>query len=325
MNKILKCIPSLLANGAVTQAANMINVVKASFEVSQEYKDEVCALPPHFITLMYDLYKDAIYSIDEVAMSNGNKDEAIIEAEKVFIEKSEKATKVLSNKAKILDALRKAMSAEYDKVVNNAAIEKEPTVLEKSMETTAAVNDTVNKMVEYVKLLKPEERLAMIYALGITNYVDVKNLTTASVDEISSEDLEEQIKEEVNPDKFGIYSISEIEKKLKEAMLSHKFIDEQETEHDVLYTVIENISDKTIDSIYAESKEKMDLPDSTTAITSIESLLDYLDDAGEILTSAVALPAHIVFIVKDDNICMVGVFDKNGVSELVKMKNETKI
>ena len=88
-HKILKCIPSLLSHGAVTQAANMINVVKASFEISQEYKEEVCVLPPHFITLMYDLYKDTMYAVSESAMMGHDKDLAIINAEQYFMEKSD--------------------------------------------------------------------------------------------------------------------------------------------------------------------------------------------------------------------------------------------
>lgn len=340
--KILKCIPSLLSHGAVAQAANMINVVKASFEITQDYKEEVCGLPQHFITLMYDLYKDAMYTVSESAIMGHDKDQAIISAEQYFIEKSDKVTKVLNNKAKILEALRKDMSTAYDKAISDQAKESKLTTLEESEKditsvtgsvTTASKDDTVQKMVEYVKLLAPEKRLALIYALGITNMVDVKGLTTASItsdseeafapedSEISSQELEEKIK--ADPDKFGIYSISEIKEKLKEAMLSHQFVDDKgtEIEHDTLYTVVENISDKTIDELQKEVKEKLGLEDSFKA-TDLESLLDYLDESGEKLTQLVETPAHVIFTVIDDGICMVGAFNEEDASKLLSTASE---
>lgn len=345
-HKILKCIPSLLSHGAVTQAANMINVVKASFEISQAYKEEVCVLPPHFITLMYDLYKDAMYAVSESAMMGHDKDLAIINAEQYFMEKSDKATSVLSNKAQVLEALRKAMSEMYDKTIADKAKEEQPSVLEKSLEepsvsakvVASSESKTIKDMIEYIKLLKPEERLAMIYALGIKNYVNVNTLTTASVVaneeafapaedlEISSQELEDSINEkvEVDSDKFGIYSVSEIKEKLNEAMMSHQFVDEKEIEHDVLYTVVENISDKTIGDIQKEVKEKLGL-DESPSINDLDGLLDYLDEAGEKLTEVVAMPAHMIFIIKDDGICMAGAFSAEEVAKLLPATAEIMI
>lgn len=310
--KILKCIPSLLASGAVAQAANMVNVVKASFDVSQEYKDTVCNLPQHFITHMLDLYKDAMYSISECAMVGSDKDTSIINIEKTFIENSEKTTKVLDNKANMLSALRNALSSEYDRVIAT----NEPTVLEKSIITTAATNDTINKMVEYVKLLKPEERLAMIYALGIASYVD-SSISTASTDQITSEELESAI-----DDKLCIYPIAEISKKVKENMLSHKF-NCDDIEYDVLYNVVDNISSKTIIEICDEVKNKLCI-NYDKDITNIDELFDCLDKSGEELTSKIGLPAHIVFIALNDNICMVCAFSKEDVNTIVSTQASNK-
>ena len=237
-----------------------------------------------------------------------------------------------------MEALRKAMSEIYDKTIADKAKEEQPSVLEKSLEepsvsakvVASSESKTIKDMIEYIKLLKPEERLAMIYALGIKNYVNVNTLTTASVIaneeafapaedlEISSQELEDSINEkvEVDSDKFGIYSVSEIKEKLNEAMMSHQFVDEKEIEHDVLYTVVENISDKTIGDIQKEVKEKLGL-DESPSINDLDGLLDYLDEAGEKLTEVVAMPAHMIFIIKDDGICMAGAFSAEEVAKLL--------
>lgn len=310
-HKILKCIPKLVAQGATTQAASMINVVKASIEISQEYKDLVCVLPPHFITLMYDLYKGAIYSVSESAMNGYDKDLSIVEAEKEFNEKSEKAVAVLNNTAKILEVLRNDMSAEYDKIKSSFE-EVKPTTLEKSLEATASLEstETIQKMIEYVKLLKPEQRLALIYSLGLTSYVDMNNITTASIDE------EDVLEDKAVNDKFGIYSVEEIKEKLKEAMLSHQFTS-SDLEYDVLYTVVENISDKTIGSVLEEVKSKVSVNESASA-ESLDELFESLDSASEKLTDLLAMPAHVIFLIKEDNICMVAAFFKEDANKVLK-------
>ena len=62
MIKLMKSIPQLTKASLNTQAINLINVVKASFDIPQDYKEHVIALPPHFIETMYDLYRDSMYA-----------------------------------------------------------------------------------------------------------------------------------------------------------------------------------------------------------------------------------------------------------------------
>lgn len=332
-HKILKCIPSLAAHGAIAQAANMINVVKASIEVSQEYKDQVCVLPQHFVTMMFDLYVDAMYAMQEAAMMDYNKDMIMLEAEKKFTEKSSKAVSVLSNTAKILEVLRNDMSAAYEEValemapketiLENSieAMESEPSV-QASVVEAAAPKQTIDEMISYVKLMKPEQRLALIYSLGLTSYVDLPSITTSSVEAVAEEEMISPIELETNINSgseeslmFGIYVIKDIEEKMKEAMLSHQFTTDN-LEYDVLYTVVENIADKTIDEVTAEVKEKLGITEGIP-VSSVDDLLDYLDQVGENLTNKLAPMGHVLFTIKGADICMLAAFTKEDANSLL--------
>ncbi len=325
--KVLMCVPSLIAHGATAQAANMVNVVKASIDISQEYKDEVCVLPQHFITLIYDLYTESMCLAAEAAMSGYDKDFSIIEAEKSFVEKADKAISVLSNTAKILTVLREDMSKTYDSVLAETNPPKqEPTVLEESLNikpeekpehlesdsaiATAAAGSTIDQMIAYVKLLKPEDRLALIYSLGLTKYVDMGSITTASIET-------EEIAQDDAGLNFGIYSLDEIKEKIKNAMLSHEFTTDG-LEFETLYTVVENISEKTIETISDEVREKLGItvPEiEPKHITNMEELLESLDTKGEDLTAALNTSGFVLFTIKGDDVVMLIAFTKDDANK----------
>jgi hypothetical protein len=187
--KLMKSIPQLAKASLNTQAVNLINVVKASFDIPQDYKEHVIVLPPHFIEMMYDLYRDSMYEACESGMQGLPKEVAIQAIEKKFQEKAEKVVELLPDTAKIYEALKCGLDCYYDEGMKEATAVPPMSVLEQSLEQNAVVeqpvmeaeaatagielsSDAVNNMINYVNKLNATDKTALVYALGLVNYVD---------------------------------------------------------------------------------------------------------------------------------------------------------
>jgi hypothetical protein len=213
--KLMKSIPQLAKASLNTQAVNLINVVKASFDIPQEYKEHVIALPPHFVELMYDLYRDCCYDACEAGVQGLEKEVALQAIQKKFQEKAEKVVELLPDTAKLYEALKCAIDCHYEEGKKEATTVAPMSVLQESIEqkavikeepapvveeATAAVelsSDAVNNMIAYVNKLNAADKTALVYALGLISYVDpsslkgvVKRATHASV---AKADLEVEV------------------------------------------------------------------------------------------------------------------------------------
>lgn len=196
--KLIKSIPKLTKASLNTQAVNLINVVKASFDIPKEYKEHIAPLQPHFAEMMYDLYRDCMYEACEAGTQCLNKELAIQAIEGRFQEKSEKAILLLSDTSKIFEALKSGLDFCYE-AGKKESTETPLTVLEQSVEmkleevsapaepakdepsepvlaSIDLTSDTINNMINYVNKLTQNDKTALVYALGLVKYVDQSSL-----------------------------------------------------------------------------------------------------------------------------------------------------
>jgi hypothetical protein len=174
--RLIKSIPQLAKAGLNTQAVDLINVVKASFDIPQEYKDHVNSLPPHFVEMMYNSFRDACYEACDAGFQCKDKAVTLQKIELTFTGKAQKALEVLSDTAGLFESFRKAIDMCYECGLQEGGHE---TVLEKSLkdkdfaEVTATTdNDVIQNMIDYVNSLTNANKTALVYEMGILKYVD---------------------------------------------------------------------------------------------------------------------------------------------------------
>ncbi len=156
MIKLMKSIPQLAKASLNTQAVNLINVVKASFDIPQDYKEHVIALPPHFVEMMYDLYRDSCYEACEAGMQGLEKEIAIQAIEKRFSEKAEKAIELLPDTAKIFEAMKCGLDCYYEEGKKEATTVAPMSTLEQSIEQKAVIKEEPAPAAEQLWLRLPQ-------------------------------------------------------------------------------------------------------------------------------------------------------------------------
>ncbi len=368
--RLIKSIPQLAKAGLNTQAVDLINVVKASFDIPQEYKDHVNALPPHFVELMYNLFRDACYEACDAGFKCDDKAVTVQKIEMSFSEKAQKALEVLSDTAGLLGALRKSIEICFDcglqegghkSILEQSVEEKVEEKIEEApvdmdcidnsdTSVTASIeNDAIQNMINYVNSLNNADKTALVYALGLLKYVDpsslkgvVRKSTTASapleevvvpevpvVEDLTglvhndlvaplSEEQKEDIAEQTveNSEMVGIYSIPVLFQKIENIMKSHQFSSDTEMECETIDILVDGIDSLTIDEVCQIASDKMNVD--CTPCTSIEQMLDCLDNQADVITNLLGIPATVIFLVKDNALTLSACFSKFDVAKMLE-------
>ena len=363
--RLIKSIPQLAKAGLNTQAVDLINVVKASFDIPQEYKDHVNALPPHFVEMMYNLFRDSCYEACDAGFKCEDKAVTLQKIEMSFTEKAQKALEVLSDTAGLLASFKKSVDTCFECGLLEGG---HKTVLEQSIEektepamdmdcidnsdtsvTASIENDAIQNMIKYVNSLNNADKTALVYAMGILKYVDVEALkrgvvqkATASapieevvvpnvpvVEDITglvhndlvaplSEEQKEEIAEQTveNNEMIGIYSIPVLFSRIDSIMKSHQFSSDTEVECEVVDILVDGINNLTIDEVCQIASDKL-LVDCSPC-TSMEHLLDCLDNQADEINKLLGIPATVIFLVKDNALTLSACFSKFDVAKMLE-------
>lgn len=352
--KLMKSIPKLAKANLNTQAASLINVSKASFDIPQSYKDHVIALPPHFVELMFDIYRDSAFDACESGLKGLKKEDVLNALEEVLKERASKVIEVMSETEGLYNSFKDAMSAHFDegfkeaisepevstleqsieeKIFNDAIVEEKPVVIEVKAESqNGLTSDVINNMIAYVNKLNENDKTALIYALGISEYVDpstmkgvVTRKTTASIEEgamLKEDDMVPVEQEKTMEDhlskttevKICNYDISKLKEKVESIVKSHKFPDGANSDLVVIDTVIEDVEDMNIEEVCKCILDKLDI----SCESSIESLYEGLDHSADLLNTAIDLPVSLFFLKCNGNLCLCAEITKSEVASMME-------
>lgn len=292
IRKIMSSISTFAQAGLNSQAANLINTVKASFEPPQSYKEKIAPLPPHFLAMMKDLYQSSMYEVCDGALAGKDKEQLIDTLEKKFIERAKAPLAVLPENGPLLECLRSCMIDYYDECQSKKSV------------ATASNEETIEKMKKYVDELKSEDKIALIYALGLAKYYQPVSVLKPVVIEAST--------------KFGELDIDHLRHKSEEAMLSHVF-KSNDLEHECLEVVCQNASEMKmsdlIDCINERTGSKFE------KAANLEELMEKLDIVAERITNELSLPATVVFLIEGNDLKLCIAFDKLNATEVLNRKN----
>lgn len=351
IRQMIKSIPTIVQAGLAIQAAQIINTVKATFDISQDFKEKISALPPHFVAKMHDLYRTVMYKAYEAGMKGMDKDIHRQALESMFLQEAENELKMLENNGAILEALRNAIDESYEcgkqesyvpatnpleealspanvlatasiataeEISEELAEKTEEPATEVAQEISAPSHNNISleafeRLKNYVNLLGPEKALPLAYRLGIAKELGM-NVSQASVEEIiiDSAPVDEMV---------GIYSINVIREKTKALVTSHNFESDTNAEMEIIDTIEANAMEIPVPELIEIVKSKLCL-DACPEIMSMEQFLEYLDSTADMITTKVALPVHYIFIVLDGNLVLATVFTKQNVADVLK-KTET--
>lgn len=291
IRKIMSSIQTFAQAGLNSQAANLINTVKASFEPPQNFKEKIAPLPPHFLAMMKDLYQSAMYEVCDGAIEGKDKEKLIDTLEKKFVERAKAPMAVLPDTGSILECLRECLSDHYDDCLPKksvAAIDNE---------------ETIERMKKYVDELQAADKTALIYALGLAKYYQPV-VHRPLVIEASS--------------KFGDLDIEHLRQKSEDVMLSHIFHSDS-LEHECLEVICENADkmkmSELIDCVNVRTGSRFE------KAKDIEELMEKLDVVAERITNELSLPATAVFIMEGSDLKLCIAFDKSDTTEMLNRKN----
>lgn len=324
IKKMMRSIKTFASLGLGTQSANLTNTVKASFDIPQDYKEKVAALPPHFVAMMYELYQECVFEVCDAALLGNSEQDVVAGAEKKFLDKSVEAIKLLPETGELLATFRKHMSEMFQKCLAESESAKkemkEEAKAHGNLQSQGVISDqTINAMLEYVSKLKAEDKTALIYDLGLVKYLTDSAPATADVHDdlkevTKDENLEQEIEDVKEEPKVGPFPLNLFKQKMDLAINNHKFASEDELEMECLETICAGVDEMSMKEIVECVEDKLGI--NIKKAKDMDQLLDSLDAVADEYAQVLQTPISLAFMVVDQNLNLCAVFTKSDVAHI---------
>jgi hypothetical protein len=333
-------VPELIKASLITQAFEIQKVIASTFEFTDEFKEHMRSIPPHYIERAQEAYSDAMFKSFDSGYKNGAIKEKLI-TDRPSDSSVEDAVRLkvpmpFGLSQDLLASFETDIGGYFETAFDMSGMLQQ---LAKDMEKAFAEG-----VMEYLKTLpedvlhKPKEAPAPKIEVPKVE-APATEVVAAAAQPLSREDVLKKIEEytkllkdpeaeevlrytmglpvktrKVEARVIGPYNTQSLKQKVLELLKTHK-LSEDEMQVLIVDCVVSNVGTLKDEDLASLLNEKLTLGLESPQIEAAEIAADKLADQ---MAQSMSLPGDLMFMKYQDDYCLVFTFERSGVAELAK-------